>query len=52
MGPNAALQDRLRSGYARTRGLVAAAPAAYVVFDLLARNEKDLTSRPYWKRRQ
>ena len=48
----AALQDRLRSGRARVRGLVAAAPAAYVVFDLLARNGKDLLDRPYWKRRR
>ena len=38
----AALQDRLRSGRARVQGLVAAAPAAYVVFDLLAWNGKDL----------
>src|SRR5215212_2583046 len=31
----AALQDRLRSGRTRVRGLVTAAPAAYIVFDLL-----------------
>ena len=48
----AALQDRLRSGRTRVRGLVAAEPAAYVVFDLLARNGKDLRDRPYWKRRR
>ena len=48
----AALQDRLRSGRARVQGLVAAAPAAYVVFDLLARNGEDLRNRPYWKRRR
>ena len=48
----AALQDRLRSGRARVRGLVAAEPAAFVVFDLLARNGKDLRDRPYWKRRR
>jgi ATP-dependent DNA ligase len=48
----AALQDRLRSGAARVHGLTAAAPAAFVVFDLLARNGKDLTARPYWKRRR
>jgi ATP-dependent DNA ligase len=48
----AALQDRLRSGRARVQSLVAAAPAAYVVFDLLARNGKDLRDRPYWKRRR
>ncbi len=33
-------------------GLVAAEPAAFVVFDLLARNGKDLRERPYWKRRR
>jgi len=33
-------------------GLVTAAPAAYIVFDLLARNGKDLRGRPYWKRRR
>ncbi len=48
----AALQDRLRSGRGRVRGLVAAEPAAFVVFDLLARNGKDLRERPYWKRRR
>lgn len=48
----AALQDRLRSGRGRVHGLVAAAPAAFVVFDLLARNGKDLRDRPYWKRRR
>ena len=48
----AALQDRLRAGRARVRGLVAAEPAAFVVFDLLARNGKDLRDRPYWKRRR
>src|SRR6187455_2355081 len=48
----AALQDRLRSGRARVRGLVAAEPAAFVVFDLLARNGKDLRDRPYGKRRR
>jgi ATP-dependent DNA ligase len=31
---------------------VAAEPAAFVVFDLLARNGKDLRERPYWKRRR
>lgn len=46
------LQDRLRSGPARVDGLVAAEPAAYVVFDLLARGGKDLRNRPYWKRRR
>src|SRR3954464_8026980 len=45
----AALQDRLRSGRTRVRGLVTAAPAAYIVFDLLARNGKDLRGQPYWK---
>src|SRR3954468_24493044 len=48
----AALQDRLRSGRTRVHGLVTAAPAAYIVFDLLARNGKDLRGRPYWKRRR
>src|SRR5215212_9949680 len=48
----AALQDRLRSGRPRVHGLVTAAPAAYNVFDLLARNSKDLRGRPYWKRRR
>jgi ATP-dependent DNA ligase len=38
----AALQDRLRSGPARVRDLAAAAPAAYVVFDLLAHHGTDL----------
>jgi ATP-dependent DNA ligase len=48
----AALQDRLRSGRTRVHGLVTASPAAYIVFDLLARNGKDLRGRPYWKRRR
>jgi ATP-dependent DNA ligase len=48
----AALQDRLRSGRARVHGLVAAEPAAYVVFDLLARDGRDLRDRPYGKRRR
>jgi ATP-dependent DNA ligase len=48
----AALQDRLRSGRTRMHGLVTAAPAAYIVFDLLARNGKDLRGQPYWKRRR
>jgi ATP dependent DNA ligase domain len=47
----AALQDRLRSGPTRVRQL-AAAPAAYVVFDLLAQNGKDLRDRPYARRRR
>jgi ATP-dependent DNA ligase len=47
-----ALQDRLRSGRARSRGLVAAAPAAYIVFDLLARDGVALLDRPYAKRRR
>ena len=46
------MQDRLRSGPTRVHGLVAAEPAAYVVFDLLARNGKDLRTRPCWKRRR
>jgi ATP-dependent DNA ligase len=46
------LQDRLRSGSRRTRNLVTALPAAYIVFDLLARNGKDLRDRPYRKRRR
>jgi hypothetical protein len=33
-------------------GLITAAPAAYIVFDLLAGNDKDLRGRPYWKRRR
>jgi ATP-dependent DNA ligase len=48
----AALQDRLRSGRTRVHGLITAAPAAYIVFDLLAGNDKDLRGRPYWKRRR
>jgi ATP-dependent DNA ligase len=48
----AALQDRLRSGRTRVHGLVTAAPAAYIVFDLLARNGKDLRARPYRRRRR
>ena len=47
----AALQDRLRSGPARVRDLAAAAPAAFVVFDLLAHAGKDLRDRPYTRRR-
>ena len=43
----AALQDRLRSGPARVRDLATAAPAAYVVFDLLASDGEDLRDRPY-----
>jgi ATP-dependent DNA ligase len=48
----AGLQDRLRSGRARVRDLVTAAPAAFVVFDLLAHNGTDLRDRPYSKRRR
>jgi ATP-dependent DNA ligase len=48
----AALQDRLRSGRARRGGLVAPAPAAYIVFDLLAWDGKVLLDRPYAKRRR
>jgi ATP-dependent DNA ligase len=47
----AALQDRLRAARARTRSLMAA-PAAYMVFDLLARDEKILLDRPYATRRR
>jgi hypothetical protein len=50
LGGRRCLQDRLRSG--RLRGLVAVEPAAFVVFDLLARNGKDLRDRPYGKRRR
>jgi hypothetical protein len=38
----ATLQDRLRSGRARVHGLVTAAPAVYIWFDLLGRRGKDL----------
>jgi ATP-dependent DNA ligase len=48
----AALQDRLRSGSARVRRLVTAAPAAYIVFDALVINGEDLRDRPYRKRRR
>ena len=48
----AALQDRLRSGSRRTRDLVTAAPAAYIVFDLLAHEGRDQRDRPYRKRRR
>jgi ATP-dependent DNA ligase len=48
----AALQDRLRSGPARVRDLIAAAPATYVVFDLVAKDGRDLRDRPYRKRRR
>jgi ATP-dependent DNA ligase len=48
----AALQDRLCSGPARVRDLATAAPAAYVVFDLLAHKGADLRDRPYRKRRR
>jgi ATP-dependent DNA ligase len=47
----AALQDRLRSGPARVRDLAAAAPAAYVVFDLLAHRGTNLREHPYAERR-
>jgi ATP-dependent DNA ligase len=47
----AALQDRLRSGPARVRDLAAAAPAAFVVFDLLAHRGTDLRPLPYRERR-
>src|SRR5919107_1352084 len=47
----AALQDRLRSGPARVRDLATAAPAAYVVFDLLAQQGIDLRDRSYTARR-
>jgi ATP-dependent DNA ligase len=47
-----ALQDRLRSGSRRTRDLVTAAPAAFIVFDLLAHHGRDQRDRPYWKRRR
>jgi ATP-dependent DNA ligase len=46
-----ALQDRLRSGRERVRDLAAAAPATYVVFDLLARDGADLRAQPYAARR-
>jgi len=48
----AALQDRLRSGSRRVRNLVTAAPAASVVFDLLAHDGRDQRGRPYRKRRR
>jgi ATP-dependent DNA ligase len=48
----AALQDRLRSGPARARTQAIEAPAAYVVFDLLARDGKVLLDRPYTTRRR
>jgi ATP-dependent DNA ligase len=48
----AALQDRLRSGPNRVRDLVTTAPAAYVVFDLLAQHGNDLRDRPYATRRR
>jgi ATP-dependent DNA ligase len=48
----AALQDRLRSGPTRVRELAVAAPAAYVVFDLLAHHGTDLRGRAYIKRRR
>jgi ATP-dependent DNA ligase len=47
-----ALQDRLRSGPARARSLAIEAPAAYVVFDLLAHDRTDLRDQPYHHRRQ
>jgi ATP-dependent DNA ligase len=47
-----ALQDRLRSGPARARGLAIEAPAAYVVFDLLAYQGTDLRDQPYRQRRR
>lgn len=47
-----ALQDRLRSGPARVRQLAAVAPAAYVVFDLLAHRGQDLRGKPLRKRRR
>ena len=48
----AALQDRLRSGSRRVRDLVTAAPAAFIVFDLLAHDGRDQRDRPYRKRRR
>ncbi len=47
-----ALQDRLRSGLVRVRELATAAPASYVVFDLLAHRGVDLRGKPYRKRRR
>ena len=45
------LQDRLRSGPACVRDLATAAPAVFVVFDLLAHRGTDLRDRPYTRRR-
>jgi ATP-dependent DNA ligase len=47
-----ALQDRLRSGSRRVRDLVAAAPVAFIVFDVLAHDGRDQRDRPYRKRRR
>jgi ATP-dependent DNA ligase len=47
----AALQDRLRSGPARVRDLATVAPAAFVIFDLLAHRGTDLRGHPYIQRR-
>ena len=47
-----ALQDRVRSGPVRARGLALELPAAYVVFDLLAVDGTDLRGQPYTERRR
>jgi ATP-dependent DNA ligase len=46
-----ALQDRVRSGPSRARGLALELPATYVVFDLLALDGTDLREQPYRHRR-
>jgi ATP-dependent DNA ligase len=46
-----ALQQRMHPSAARARGLSLELLATFVVFDLLARTNKDRRSRPYFKRR-
>ncbi len=47
-----ALQQRIHPAESRVRRLAAETPAHYVVFDLLALGDRDLTSDPYEERRR
>ena len=47
-----ALQQRIHPAESRVRLLAQRTPAHYVVFDLLALGDRDLTGTPFWKRRR